>query len=48
MELFGRRPCEGTRCLLTRSVESAAGAVVEGIVIPVLSVDVERERESSE
>lgn len=32
MELFGRRLCAGTRCLLTRSVERAAGAVVEGIV----------------
>lgn len=32
MELFGRRPCEGTKCLLTRRVERAAVAVVEGIV----------------
>lgn len=32
MELFGRRLCEGTKCLLTRSVDSEAGAVVKGIV----------------
>lgn len=33
MELFGRRPCAGTMCLLTRSVERAAGAVLEGIAM---------------
>lgn len=41
MELFGRRPCEGTRCLLTRMVERAAVAVVEGIVFPVSGIHVE-------
>lgn len=39
MELFSRRPCDGIRCLLTRNVERAAGAVVKGIVIPVPGVD---------